>query len=228
MSNFPILISISPNENNTPDRVADLVKAIESFGDQFLRISDDPKQPADVQLKGNGRYIHIEIKDTSQKGKNSNDIWGSLKGHLGDQLVKLLDQPAEAFCVVCGSYDECLSEVPTMTTTRTPGGHKTHWAGRDLQESNKTILRALNADAYGSEIPIFYLSKNRVLSFKEMLSYGKARLYGANPFQWASPHRGKSRKIMSLTGNGIGAKNAEALLITLGPSGLLHWQAMRI
>ena len=118
--------------------------------------------------------------------------------------------------MVCGSYDECLAEVPTMTTTRNPKGNRTQWTGRDQQESNKTTLRALNADAFGVEIPIMYLSKNRVLSFKEMLSYGKARLLGGNPFQWTTPHRGKARKIMALTGNGIGHKNSEALLNHFG------------
>ena len=209
----PIHVFISPNETNTQDRVDDLMKAIEASHGQFEYIGKDPKQPADVCLRNQNKRIHIEIKDTN----HSNDIWGSKQGHIGDQLVKLLDEFSEAFIVVCGSYDECLLEVPTMTTQRTKTGTKTHWAGRDLQESNKTTLRALNADAYGSTIPIFYLSKNRILSFKEMLSYGKARLLGANPFQWSSPHKGKAGKIKAIMGaQGIGLKNSEALLQHFG------------
>lgn len=205
----PIHVFLSPNETNTPDRVSDLMKAIEASHGQFQYIGKDPKQPADICLRNRDKRIHIEVKDTN----SSNDLWGSKQGHIGDQLVKFLDEFSEAFIVVCCSYDECLAEVPKMTTQN----HKVRWAGRDLQESNKTTLRALNADAYGSCIPIFYLSKNRVLSFKEMLSYGKARLLGANPFQWSSPHKGKAGKIKAIMGaNGIGLKNSEALLQHFG------------
>jgi hypothetical protein len=207
--NPPILLSISNNENNTPDRVKDLVKAIESFKGQIVRISDDPKQSADICMKALNKQILIEVKDTT----NTNDMWNSKQGHIGDQLVNLLDQYAESFIIVLGSYDECLKEVPQFTRQ----GDHTKWAGKGLQESNKTTLRALNADAYGSGIPVFYLSKDRVLSFKEALSYGKNRLLGANPFQWASPYRGKAGKIKALMGaRGIGAKNAEALLKHFG------------
>jgi len=207
--NPPILLSLSNNENNTPDRVKDLVKAIESFKGQIVRISDDPKQPADICMKTRDKQIFIEVKDTKQAGKVSNDIWGSMQGHFGDQLVKLLDESSEAFVIVLATYPECLQEVPQFTRQ----GDHTKWAGKALQESNKTTLRALNADAFGSCIPVIYLSKDRVLSFKEALSYGKARLLGANPFQWTSPHKGKAGKISALTkARGIGVKNSEALL----------------
>lgn len=207
--NPPILLSLSNNENNTPDRVKDLAKAIESFKGQIVRISDDPKQPADICMKGNGKQIFIEVKDTN----SSNDLWGSKQGHIGDQLVALLDEFSESFIIVLGSYDECLKEVPQFTRQ----GNHTKWAGKALQESNKTTLRALNADAFGSCIPVFYLSKDRVLSFKEALSYGKNRLLGANPFQWSSPYRGKAGKIKALMGaRGIGVKNAETLLAHFG------------
>ena len=202
-------LTISPNETNSPERIADLMKAIESFKGQIVYAGKDSEQPADICLKSQTKQIHIECKDTN----SSNDLWGSKQGHIGDQLVALLDEFSESFIIVLGSYDECLKEVPQFTRQ----GDHTKWAGKGLQESNKTTLRALNADAYGSGIPVFYLSKDRVLSFKEALSYGKNRLLGANPFQWASPYRGKAGKIKALMGaRGIGAKNAEALLKHFG------------
>ena len=215
--NPPILLSLSNNENNTPDRVNDLVKAIESFKGQIVRIPDDPKQPADICMKTRDKQIFIEVKDTKQTGKASNDLWSSMDGHIGDQGIALIDEFSEAFVIVLGSLDKCLSEVPTMTTRTEGGQQKTRWAGKDLQESNKTLLRAIGADFYGSCIPILFLSDDRVLSFKFALSYGKNRLLGANPFQWSSPYRGKAGKIKALMGaRGIGAKNAEALLEHFG------------
>lgn len=211
--NPPILLSLSNNENNTPERVKDLVKAIESFKGQIVRISDDPKQPADICMKTRDKQIFIEVKDTN----SCNDLWASMDGHLGDQGIALLDEFSEAFVIVLGSLDKCLAEVPTMTTKIEHGQQKTRWAGKDLQESNKTLLRAIGADFYGSCIPILFLSSDRVLSFKFALSYGKNRLLGANPFQWSSPHRGKAGKVKALMGaRGIGAKNAEALLQHFG------------
>lgn len=213
MQNNKIMVSLSPNENNTPERVNDFRKAVESFKGQIEMLPDDPKQPADICMQGNGKQIHIEVKDTKRPGKESNDLWGSLEGHLGDQGAILLDEFSEAFVIVTGSLDKCLSEVPTMTTRIEAGKKKTSWTGKDLQESNKTLLRAIGADFYGSCIPILYLSADRVLSFKYALSYGKARLLGANPFQWTSPHKGKAGKISALTkARGIGLKNSEALL----------------
>jgi hypothetical protein len=136
-----------------------------------------------------------------------------MDGHLGDQGLTLIDEFSEAFVIVLGSLDKCLAEVPTMTSQN----GKTKWAGKDLQESNKTLIRAIGADFYGSCIPILFLSADRVLSFKFALSYGKNRLLGANPFQWSSPYRGKAGKIKALMGaRGIGAKNAEALLAYFG------------
>lgn len=210
-------LTISPNEWNTEERVKDLMKAIESFKGQIVYAGKDSEQPADLCLKSQTKQIHIEVKDTSQPGKKSNDIWGSLQGHLGDQGIALLDEFSEAFVIVLGSLDKCLAEVPTMTTKIEYGQQKTRWAGKDLQESNKTLLRAIGADFYGSCIPILFLSSDRVLSFKFALSYGKNRLLGSNPFQWSSPYRGKSGKIKALMGaKGIGAKNAEALLQHFG------------
>jgi ERCC4-type nuclease len=185
------------------------MKAIDSFKGQIVYAGKDSEQPADLCLKSQSKQIYIEVKDTN----SSNDLWGSKQGHIGDQLVALLDEFSESFIIVLGSYDECLKEVPQFTRQ----GDHTKWAGKCHQESNKTTLRALNADAYGSGIPVFYLSKDRVLSFKEALSYGKNRLLGANPFQWSSPCRGKAGKIKALMGaRGIGAKNAEALLLHFG------------
>lgn len=206
-------LTISPNETNSPERIKDLMKAIESFKGQIVYAGKDSEQPADLCLLSQTKRIHIEVKDTKQPGKESDDLWGSMKGHIGDQFVNLLDEHSEAFFIVMGSTDEVLSEVPTMTTQN----KKTTWAGKDLQESNKTTLRAMCADAYGCCIPVLFLSKNRVLSFKFALSYGKNRLLGANPFQWSSSHRGKAGKIKALMGaRGIGAKNAEALLAHFG------------
>lgn len=210
-------LTISPNEWNTEERVKDLMTAIKSFKGQIEYVGEDSKQPADLCLKSQSKQIHIEVKDTKQPGKESDDIWGSMKGHIGDQFVNLLDEYSEAFFIVMGSTDEVLSEVPTMTTHTESGQQRTRWAGKDLQESNKTTLRAMCADAYGCCIPVLFLSKNRVLSFKFALSYGKNRLLGANPFQWSSPYRGKAGKIKALMGaRGIGAKNAEALLAHFG------------
>jgi hypothetical protein len=201
----PILLSISPNENNTPARVSDLDLAIKSFGSQIQRISDDAKQPADIMMRLGSRYIHIEVKEIS-------DLWASKQGHIGDQLIKLIDETNEAFIIVLGSLEEARSEVPNLTTTRNPGGNKTHWVNPRIQAQNQTTLRALAADCLGECIPMFYLSRDRVLSFKEALSYGKARFMGGDPFQWTSRHKGKARKIRALMGNGIGMKNAETLL----------------
>jgi hypothetical protein len=210
-------LTISPNEQNTPERVRDLMKAIESFKGQIVYAGKDSEQPADICLLSQTRRIHIEVKDTKRPDKESDDLWGSMKGHIGDQFVNLLDEHSEAFFIVMGSTDEVLSEVPTMTTRTEGGNQKTRWAGKDLQESNKTTLRAMCADAYGCCIPVLFLSKNRVLSFKFALSYGKNRLLGANPFQWSSPYREKAGKIKALMGaRGIGVKNAEALLEHFG------------
>ena len=212
MPDNPILISLSPNENNTKDRVEDLLKAIASFGDQYLRISDDSKQPTDIQCKWNGHFCHIEVKDTQK----SNDLWGSKQGHIGDQLVKILDGKQPGFVVVCAHLDDVLQEVPTMTTRKTANGHKTQWAGKHEQESNKTSLRALSADFAGCNVPIHYLSKDRVLSFKWALSYAKNILQGPDPLQWCPRFKGSARKQRALLGNGIGHKNAEALLNHFG------------
>lgn len=210
-------LTISPNENNTPERIKDLMKAIGSFKGQIIYAGKDSQQPADLCLKSQTKQIHIEVKDTKQIDKESDDLWGSIKGHIGDQFVNLLDEYSEAFFVVMGSIDEVLDEVPTMTTHIENGRLRPKWAGKDLQESNKTTMRAMCADAYGSCIPMLFLSKNRVLSFKYALSYGKNRLLGANPFQWSSPYRGKAGKIKALMcARGIGAKNAEALLQHFG------------
>lgn len=210
-------LTISPNETNMPERVTDLMKAIESFKGQIVYAGKDSEQPADLCLKSQTKQIHIEVKDTKQTGKASNDLWGSMDGHIGDQGIALIDEFSEAFVIVLGCLDKCLSEVPTMTTRTECGQQKTRWAGKDLQESNKTLLRAIGADFYGSCIPILFLSDDRVLSFKFALSYGKNRLLGANPFQWSSPYRGKAGKIKALMGaRGIGAKNAEALLEHFG------------
>lgn len=205
----PILLSISPNEGNTPDRVADLVAAIASFRGQIVRIQDDAKQPADIQMKGYGRYVHIEVKEIR-------DLWQGKQGHFGDQIVNLTDQPATSFAVVLGNFDEARADVPTMTTVKTARGHKARLASNDLMESNRTSLRALNADCVGSCIPIFYFSRDRVVSFQEALSYGKNLLIGGDPFQWCSRHKGKARKIRALLGNGIGEKNAETLIQRFG------------
>jgi len=210
-------LTISPNEWNTEERVKDLMTAIKSFKGQIEYVGEDSKQPADLCLKSHNKQIHVEVKDTKQTGKASNDLWGSLDGHLGDQGCALLDEFSEAFVIVLGSLDKCLVEVPTMTTRREGGKQKTRWADKGLQESNKTLIRAIGADFYGSCIPILFLSSDRVLSFKFALSYGKNRLLGANPFQWSSPYRGKAGKIRALMGaRGIGAKNAEALLEHFG------------
>lgn len=199
-----IRLSVSPNEYNTKERINDLVKAIDSFKGTIVQVADDPKQPADICMKTRSRCVNVEVKDTN----SSNDLWGSKQGHMGDQLVKLIDSGSSAFIVVMGSLEDTLLEVPTMTNS----GHKTKWANKGIQESNKTSLRALCADCVGSGIPVFYLSKDRILSFKWALSYGKNILEGGDPFQWCSRHRGKARKIKALLGNGIGQKNAEALL----------------
>ena len=199
---LPISLTISPNETNTQERIDDLMTALKSSTIQY--VGKDSKQPGDLMLRQGPRCVHIEVKDTN----SSNDLWGSKQGHMGDQLVKLIDSGASAFVVVMGSLEDTLSEVPTMTNN----GQKTKWAGKGIQESNKTSLRALCADCVGSAIPVFYLSKDRVLSFKWALSYGKNILEGGDPFQWCSRHKGKARKIKALLGNGIGQKNAEALL----------------
>jgi len=209
----PLRLTISPNETNSPERIKDLMKAIESFKGQIVYAGKDSEQPADICLLSQTKRIYIEVKDTN----GSNDLWGSLDGHLGDQGITLIDEFSEAFVIVLGSLDKCLAEVPTTTTKTEHGQQKTRWAGKDLQESNKTLIRAIGADFYGSCIPILFLSDNRVLSFKFALSYGKNRLLGANPFQWSSPYRGKAGKIKALMGaRGIGAKNAEALLAHFG------------
>lgn len=211
--NKVLRLTISPNETNSPERIADLMKAIESFKGQIVYAGKDSEQPADLCLKSQNKQIHVECKDTN----SSNDLWASMDGHLGDQGIALLDEFSESFVIVLGSLDKCLAEVPTMTTRNEGGQQKTRWAGKDLQESNKTLLRAIGADFYGSCIPILFLSSDRVLSFKYALSYGKNRLLGANPFQWSSPYRGKAGKIKALMGaRGIGAKNAEALLKHFG------------
>lgn len=202
-------LTISPNETNSPERIQDLMKAIESFKGQIVYAGKDSEQPADLCLLSQTKRIHLEIKDTN----GSNDLWGSKNGHIGDQLVAFLDENSEAMIAVMGNFDEVRNEVPHFTNQ----GGRCKFAGKNLQESNKTTLRALAADSYGCCIPILYLSKNRVLSFQEILSYGKNRLLGANPFQWASPYRGKAGKIKALMGaRGIGAKNAEALLAHFG------------
>ncbi len=208
----PILMSISSNEKNTPDRVKDLVAAIDSFHGQIIRIQDDAKQPADIQCKYRGHFCHIEVKDT----KETNDLWGSKNGHIGDQLVKLIDSGQPAFIVVCGSLDEVLAEVPTLTTQKTKEGHKTKWAGKYEQESNKSSLRALSADFAGCNVPIHYLSKNRVLSFKWALSYAKNILQGPDPLQWCPRFEGNARRQRALLGNGIGPKNAATLIEHFG------------
>lgn len=204
MSQEPIRLTISPNETNTKERVDDLQKALATFKGLIVDAGKDSQQPADIMLRQGARAVHIEVKDTN----GSNDLWGSKQGHIGDQLVNLIDENASSFIVVMGSLEETLLEVPAMTNT----GSKTQWAGRNIQEGNKTSMRALSADCVGSAIPIFYLSKDRVLSFKWTLSYAKNILGGGNPFQWCSRHKGKARKIKALLGNGIGPKNAEALL----------------
>lgn len=204
MSQEPIRLTISPNETNTKERVDDLQKALASFKGQIIDVGKDPKQPADIMLRKGAKAVHIEVKDTN----GSNDLWGSKQGHLGDQLVNLIDENATSLIVVMSSLDETLQEVPTMTNE----GRKSKYAGKNIQEGNKTSLRALSADCVGSSIPIFYLSKDRVLSFKWALSYAKNILEGGDPFQWCSRHKGKARKIRALLGNGIGPKNAEILL----------------
>lgn len=210
--NEPILLSISPNERNTPERVKDLVAAIASFHGQIVRIQDDAKQPADVQCKWHGRYCHLEIKDTQE----TNDLWNSKQGHIGDQLCKLIDAGQPAFVAVIGTLDEVLAEVPTLTTQKTKDGHKTKWAGKYAQESNKSSLRALSADFAGCNVPIHYLSKDRVLSFKWALSYAKNILQGADPLQWCPRFKGSARRQRALLGNGIGPKNASALIEHFG------------
>jgi len=210
-------LTISPKETNSPERIKDLMKAIESFKGQIVYAGKDSEQPADICLLSRTKRIFIEVKDTKQTGKASNDLWGSLDGHLGDQGCALLDEFSEAFVIVMGSLDKCLAEVPTTTTRNEGGKQKTRCADKGLQESNKTLLRAIGADFYGSCIPILFLSDDRVLSFKFALSYGKNRLLGANPFQWSSPYRGKAGRIKALMGaRGIGVKNAEALLEHFG------------
>jgi hypothetical protein len=207
--NEVLRLTISPNETNTPERIKDLMKAIESFKGQIIYAGKDSQQPADLCLLSQTKRIHIEIKDVQK----SNDLWGSKQGHIGDQLVAFLDENAEAMIGVMCSLDQARNDAPYLTNI----GGRCQRASDDLRDSNKTTLRALAADSYGCCIPILYLSKNRVLSFQEILSYGKNRLLGANPFQWSSPYRGKAGKIKALMGaRGIGVKNAEALLEHFG------------
>jgi hypothetical protein len=208
----PITLSISPNENNTKERVDDLVTALKSFPGTIIRISDDAGQPADWMLRYGANCCHVEVKDTN----GSNDVWGSKGGHIGEQLVKLIDAGQPSFVVVCGSLEETLGEVPTLTTVKTKDGHRTQWAGKHSTEGNKTSLRALSADFAGVNVPIHYLSKNRVLSFKWALSYAKNILLGGNPLQWCPRYKGNAGKQKALIGGGIGEKNAKVLLDHFG------------
>ncbi|MCK9571073.1 hypothetical protein M0R72_19145 [Candidatus Pacearchaeota archaeon] len=219
----PIHVLASPNEQQSPKRVAALWYAIENapifqwdgyeeiVGDlkfwKYWEQKDGPRYPT----RGNGDLliVNVEVKEI-------NDLWASKegkKGHLGDQVKNMLAEREPAFIAVLGSLDEVHRACPWVSS---PGG-KAAKRTDDNRLSDQNTERAMDADFEAVNIPVWYLSSNRELAYQYILSRVKNVLNGGNISQWMPRFPVDSRAYGALCmAVGVGDSTAKALLLEYG------------
>ncbi len=175
-------VKVHPNEKQSPERIAALAWAIQRRQSLFEFGGYDSEIPADLLFQGPCK-IYVEIKDRGEDGKPGGDLWGSKKGHLGDQANMLLEacqQGDLAFVAVLASQDEAEASCPWVTQIDGEARLRSE-ADRDR---DVTSLEGLENDFEGVGVPVWYLSSDREKSYQRILGRVKGIFQGGNIGQW--------------------------------------------
>lgn len=105
-------LTISPNETNSPERIKDLMRAIESFKGQIVYGGKDSEQPADICLLSQTKRIHVELK------KPNDWVSSVLFGHLYEQVLTLREWGQPAIILILGDTADIYKAIKESASGR--------------------------------------------------------------------------------------------------------------
>ncbi len=149
-------------------------------------------------------FVNIELKEIS-------DFWQSkASGHLGTQIMAMIEQGRPGFVAVFGSLQEVMEAVPDVTQD---GLGRPQRRQQTAVDQDLNTVRAFAADCAACNIPVHFLSQDKEQSFKYILSYAKHILTGPSMASWLPrfPQEPQGYQILCSI-NGIGDKAAIGLL----------------
>ncbi len=118
--------------------------------------------------------VNVELKEIP-------DFWSSkASGHLGQQVLGMLQAHEPGFIAVFGSLQEVLAQVPKIANG---GGHPMKRGQMAIAQDINTA-RAFSADAAACGVPVHFLSSSHEQSFRWILSYAKNILTGPSLASW--------------------------------------------
>jgi ERCC4-type nuclease len=153
--------------------------------------------------------VHVELKEIS-------DFWSSKgTGHLGQQIMTMIQEGQPGFVAVFGSLQEVMAQVPKVKMDGRPKARTRQDIAGDINTA-----RALCADAAACGVPLFFLSTNYKQSFAWILSMAKNILTGPNMASWLPrfPVDPQGYSVLCSI-NGIGDVAAKGLLQAYGGIG---------
>ncbi len=134
---------------------------------------EDPIRGSDL-CNISEQAVNVELKEIP-------DFWSSkASGHLGQQVLGMLQAHEPGFIAVFGSLQEVLEQVPKIKMGE---GKPRHRSQMDIA-SDVNMARAFCGDAAACGVPVHFLSRSHEQSFRWILSYAKNMLTGPSLASW--------------------------------------------
>lgn len=150
--------------------------ALACGGDPAYNLQGFAEIPADMRLElpDPRAAVNVELKEIP-------DFWSSkASGHLGQQVLGMLQAHEPGFIAVFGSLAEVLDQVPKIKMGE---GKPRHRSQMDIA-SDVNTARAFCGDAAACGVPVHFLSSSHEQSFRWILSYAKNILTGPSLASW--------------------------------------------
>jgi hypothetical protein len=191
-----------------------------------FEVPDFAELPVDVQFRmvvgidpHNGwpevsGMVNVELKVI--------DDWYASKatGHVGSQIMTMIERGCPGFVAVLGSLDEVHLNVPKIKSVHGTVQKRSQF---DII-SDLNTSRALSGNAASSNVPVHFLSSNLNLSMKYILSYVKDILEGPNFASFLPRFDVDPRGYCVLASiRNVGDVTSKKTLEALGPFNQLPW-----
>ncbi len=181
----PIQILLDSNEKGS-ERARAL--ALACGGDPAYELQGFAEIPVDMRLaiRDEDPIIGSDLCNISEQAVNVElkeipDFWSSkASGHLGQQILGMLQAHEPGFIAVFGSLHEVLEQVPKVAS----GGGKPMRRGQMAIAQDINTARAFCGTAAACGVPVHFLSSSHEQSFRWILSYAKNMLTGPSLASW--------------------------------------------
>ncbi len=155
--------------------------ALACGGDPAYKLCGFAEIPVDMRLELPDPEELMPMAAVNVELKEIPDFWSSkASGHLGQQVLGMLQAHEPGFIAVFGSLQEVLVQVPKIKMGE---GKPRHRSQMDIACDINTA-RAFCGDAAACGVPVHFLSQSHEQSFRWILSYAKNILQGPSLASW--------------------------------------------